>query len=131
MFDQLQYELPDVKVVKPKGLSPRMFFKVYSGVNTIGFAQLSSSGENNHQLSTYSDGKAPGVSFCLKNIEVSQNYRNQGVGSALLDEVIRFCRDEQVTSLYGEAKGDVPVLRRWYEGKGFDLDGVDNIQLSF
>ena len=101
-------------------------------IYTIGFAQLSANGENNHQLSSsLEENEAPRISYCLKNIEVSQNYRNQGVGSALLDEVIRFCRDEQVSSLYGEAKGDIPVLRRWYEAKGFDFDPVDNMQLSF
>jgi hypothetical protein len=54
-----------------------------------------------------------------------------GIGSALLDEVIGFCKDGQVVSIYGEAKGDSEELRRWYQGKGFDLDGVDKIQLSF
>lgn len=34
-------------------------------------------------------------------------------------------------SIYGEAKGDSNELRRWYQGKGFDLDSVDKIQLSF
>ncbi len=131
MLDRLQCKLPDVKVVRPRGLSPRLFFKVYSGVNTIGFAQLSSNVENNHRARGLAEqSEAPVVSYCLKNIEVSQNYRNQGVGSALLDEVIRFCRDEQVSSLYGEAKGDIPVLRHWYENKGFEFDHVDNIQLS-
>jgi hypothetical protein len=48
-----------------------------------------------------------------------------------LDQVIDFCKDERVVSIYGEAKGDSAELRRWYEGKGFELDSVDNIQLSF
>jgi len=34
-------------------------------------------------------------------------------------------------SIFGEAKGDSEELRRWYQSKGFDLDSVDNIQLSF
>ena len=51
-------------------------------------------------------------SYCLKIIEVSQNYRNKGLGSALLDEVIRFCKDEQVVSIFGEAKRDSEELRR-------------------
>ncbi len=72
----------------------------------------------------------PGVSYCLKNIEVSQNYRNKGIGSALLDEIIHFCKDERVSSIYGEAKGNISVLRRWYEQKGFELDNTNNIQLS-
>ena len=72
--------------------------------------------ENNHQRSVsrraFNDDSAPGVSYCLKIIEVSQNYRNEGIGSALLDEVITFCKDEQVVSIFGEAKGDSEGLRR-------------------
>lgn len=135
MFQNLQCDIPDLRVTKPSGLASSLFFHVYSGTNAIGFAQLSSRAENNHRRSlsrrAANDDAAPGVSYCLKIIEVSQNYRNRGVGSALLDEVIGFCKDERVVSIYGEAKGDSQELRRWYQGKGFDLDSVDNIQLSF
>lgn len=72
-----------------------------------------------------------GVSNCLKIIEVSQHYRKLDIGSALLDEVIAVCKDEQLMSIYGEAKGDSTELRYRYQGKGFDLDSVDKIQLSF
>jgi len=135
MFQTLECDMPDLRVTKPNGLAPSLFFHVYSGTNAIGFAQLSSRAENNHHRSisrrAISDESAPGISYCLKIIEVSQNYRNKGVGSALLDEVIGFCKDEQVVSIFGEAKGDSVELRRWYQGKGFDLDSVDNIQLFF
>lgn len=135
MFQNLQCGVPGLRVTKPNGLACSLFFHVYSGTNAIGFAQLSSRAENNHRRSiarcAATDDPAPGVSYCLKIIEVSQNYRNKGIGSALLDEVIGFCKDERVASIYGEAKGDSVELRRWYRGKGFDLDSVDNIQLSF
>ena len=58
-------------------------------------------------------------------------YRNRGIGTALLEEVISFCKDERISTLYGEAKGEIEALRRWYEEKGFELDDIDNIQLSF
>jgi len=60
---------------------------------------------------------------------VSQHYRNQGIGSALLDEVIKFCKEERVSSIHGEAKVEMEFLRKWYQGKGFDLDSADNIEL--
>lgn len=126
-------DLPDIKVTKPKGLSSHLFFQAINGPNAIAFAQLSSRTQNKHRrVHSLSGGKAqnvPGVSYCLKIIEVSHQYRNMGVGSALLDEVIRFCMDERVTSIYGEAKGDIKALRHWYQEKGFDMDSVDNIQL--
>ena len=116
MFQKLQCGIHDLRVTKPSGLASSLFFHVYSGFNAIGFAQLSSRMENNHQRSVsrraFNDDSAPGVSYCLKIIEVSQNYRNEGIGFALLDEVITFCKDEQVVSIFGEAKGDSEGLRR-------------------
>ena len=132
--------VPEVQLTKPKGLAPTLFFSAYHGPNVVAFAQLSSRSPNKFQaeISTNDNDEAvndrnqqaPGISYCLKQIEVQQNYRNQGIGSALLDEVIRFCKDERVNKLYGEAKGDLDILRRWYSDKGFELDSVDNIQLS-
>lgn len=128
---RLHCELPDIKVTKPKGLSRRLFFKAYSGPNAIGFAQLSTrTGRSELSIQRNDHNSAPGVSYCLKIIEVSHNYRNKGIGSALLDEVINFCKEERVASIYGEAKGEIESLRRWYKQKGFELDEVDNIQLS-
>ena len=132
-MSQLQCQLPDITVTKPQGLSRRMFFHVYSGPNAIAYAQLSSGAASRRRRSVVERDEAaysPGVSYCLKNIQVSQNYRNLGVGSALLQEIISFCRDERISALYGEAKGDMEILRRWYRAKGFELDAVDNIQLS-
>lgn len=134
MSNRLRCDLPNVTVTKPSGLSRNLFFKAYSGPNAIAFAQLSSraGGRRRHSVTrqTVNDDKAPGVSYCLKLIEVSQNYRNKGVGSALLNEIIDFCRDEGVSSIYGEAKGELAALRRWYLEQGFEIDSIDNIQLS-
>lgn len=134
MNNQLQCDMPDVTVIRPSGLSRNIFFKAYSGPNAIAFAQLSSRAGGRHRRSNRHQAvnaqRAPGVSYCLRNIEVSQNYRNKGIGSALLNEIIKFCRDERVESIYGEAKGEIAILRRWYREHGFELDSVDNIQLS-
>lgn len=133
-MSELNCKLPDLKVTKPNGLSSRLFFQVFSGPNAIAFAQLSSHSHNRRSSaandSQREDSSVPGVNYCLKNIEVSPHYRNQGIGSALLKEVIDFCRDERVNSLYGEAKGDIHTLRKWYKEEGFNLDAVDNIQLQ-
>lgn len=132
----LPCNMPEVQLTKPKGLAPTLFFSAYHGPNVVAFAQLSSRTVNKFQTELavedlpVEDQQAPGVSYCLKQIEVKHNYRNQGIGSALLDEVIRFCKDERVSTLYGEAKGDLEILRKWYSDKGFAVDSVDNIQLS-
>ena len=129
-MNSLQCKLEKVQLTKPRGLAPQLFFSAYHGPNAVAFAQLSSRPSNKFQSRRNSDELVPGVSYCLKQIEVQHNYRNQGIGSALLEEVIRFCKDERVNTLYGEAKGDLEILRRWYEDKGFQVDQVDNIQLS-
>jgi GNAT superfamily N-acetyltransferase len=131
-MSRLNCKFPDLQVMKPNGLSSRLFFQVYNGANAIAFAQLSSRTHKRLRPAKQSgdiQDTAPGVSYCLRNIEVSHHYRNQGVGSALLQEVIDFCKQERVSSLYGEAKGDLDGLRKWYQGEGFELDEVNNIQL--
>lgn len=127
-MSHLHCKFPDLRVTKPRGLSSRLFFQVYSGANAIAFAQLSSRAPKRLR-SSHSWDDTPSVSYCLRNIEVSHHYRNQGVGSALLQEVINFCKQERVSALYGEAKGDLGGLRKWYQGEGFELDEVNNIQL--
>lgn len=128
-MNQLSCRLPDLKVTKPQGLSSRLFFQVYSGANAIAFAQLSSRTPRSRLSTAITDQEMPGISYCLRNIEVAHHYRNKGVGSALLHEVIDFCKQERVSALYGEAKGDLDALRKWYKGEGFELDEVNNIQL--
>lgn len=133
-MSNLDCNVPNIKLTKPDGLAPRLFFQAYSGANPVAYAQLSSKPENQSRRLARrhvdDDSVAPGVSYCLKVIEVSQNYRNQGIGSALLEEVIRFCKEERVSSIYGEAKGELEILRKWYEGKGFEMDQSANIELS-
>jgi GNAT superfamily N-acetyltransferase len=134
IMSNLDCNVPNIKLTKPDGLAPRLFFQAYSGANPVAHAQLSSMPENQSRQRARRGAKdgsrAPGVSYCLKVIEVSQNYRNQGIGSALLEEVIRFCKEERVSSIYGEAKGELEILRKWYEGKGFAMDQSANIDLS-
>lgn len=132
-MSSLRYKLPQLSFSKPRGLAPKLFFSVYHGPIAVAFAQLSSRAPNKfqEQAAGLRSQKMPGVSYCLKQIEVKHNYRNQGIGSALLAEVIRFCEDERVNALYGEAKGDHEDLRRWYTEKGFQIDSVDNIQMCF
>lgn len=134
-MSQLHCKIPNISLCKPNGLSSTLFFSVYNGANAIAFAQLSSrTGRSRHKTLARQDAviedRPPGVSYCLRIIEVSQNYRNRGIGSALLDEVINFCKDERVSHIYGEAKGETSLLRQWYRAKGFDLDSTDNIQMS-
>ena len=132
---QLQCGLPDIRLRQPVALGPRLFFQAFNGPNAIAYAHLSARNSvlARRQTQTFVDpAEAPslGVSYCLRNIEVSHAYRNRGVGTALLDEVVKFCRESQVSSIYGEAKGDMEILRRWYKSSGFNLGHRDHIRLN-
>lgn len=120
----------DLNIVSPTGLSAQMLFRVYSGLNLIGYAQLRRPTAKRRQRLASVESNAPSVSYCLANIAVSQNYQNLGVGSALLTEVLNFCYSQQVRSLYGEAKGDSELLAHWYRRHGFVVDDADNIALD-
>ncbi len=123
--------VPDLQIVQPRGLSEQLFFRVYSGPTSIAFAELSRPSGPRRNIPAFSDSSGPGVSYCLRNIAVAQNYRNMGVGTALLDEVLEFCRSHRISRLYGEAKGETEFLKKWYRRHGFSVDEVDNIEICF
>ncbi|MDP1930173.1 MAG: GNAT family N-acetyltransferase [Gammaproteobacteria bacterium] len=127
----LNCSVPDLQIVRPRGLDAQLLFRVYSGANPIAFAQLSRPPAHRRQRPHEAESAGPGVSYYLRNIAVSQNYRHLGVGSALLDEVLEFCKSQQVSHLYGEAKGESVRLTQWYRDRGFSVDAVDNIEYSF
>ena len=132
---QLQCELPDIRLRQPVALGPRLFFQVFNGPHAIAYAHLSArhsilARPQTRAIEDSAEVPPPGISYCLKNIEVSHAYRNRGIGTALLDEVVKFCRESQVTSIYGEAKGDMEILRRWYKSSGFKLGQRDHIRLN-
>ena len=129
---ELKCSMPGLHVQLPKGLSSQLVFRVYQGISPIAYAQLSRGTERSrarHPATSQFENQLPSVSYCLRNIEVLQNYRHYGIGSALLDEVIDYCRSHDVASIYGEAKGDVIALKKWYHGRGFSVTADDDIQL--
>jgi len=68
-------------------------------------------------------------SYELKMIEVAQNYRQRGVGTSLLNEVIRCCQNSNICRITGEIKGDLRVLKSWYRSKGFTVNDNNRIEL--
>ena len=50
-------------------------------------------------------------------------YRNQGIGSRLLDTAIEWARHRPIRRLELEVLGNNPGARRLYERKGFTLEG--------
>ena len=100
-------------------------------MSRIRTSSVNSQAVNNQPLDSDPDESqmSLGLSYCLKNIVVSQNYRNRGIGTALLEAVINYCKVQRVTSIHGEARGEMKALRKWYQNNGFKMDCVDNIEI--
>lgn len=69
------------------------------------------------------------TTWILQSIQVSQNYRNCGIGSALLAEIRHYCGHYGITRLVGEMSGDLPALRRWYLRNGFKVSADNRLEL--
>jgi GNAT superfamily N-acetyltransferase len=61
------------------------------------------------------------ATYTLKMIQVSQNYRNRGIGTVLLKEILHYCRNHNIHRVTGEIKGETERLREWYRGNGFAI----------
>lgn len=128
----LQCPIPELQIVFPRGLASQLVFRVYKGSSQVAFAQLSRGSPVSRARHAPADGSGmPSISYNLKNIVVAQNYRGQGIGSTLLDEVLDYCRSHRVARIHGEITGDAVPLRRWYRRKGFHITVADEILLIF
>lgn len=128
----LQCGIEDVQLVTPDALDARLVFRVYLGASQIAFARLDRGSPRDRERNRrQSDRNAPSVSYCLRTIVVLQNYRGYGIGSALLDVVLDHCRAHRVSLLYGEIRGDMAGLTRWYRGRGFHVVDGHEIRLRF
>jgi GNAT superfamily N-acetyltransferase len=70
--------------------------------------------------------------FWFPYIKKSQNYRGKGYGTALLNEVIAYCRSNGIKSIQGKAMGEHPKtdLLGWYKSKGFEVTNGNNIYIE-
>ena len=55
-------------------------------------------------------------------IKIGNNYRNHGIGSALLKYVINYCKEQNIVEIVGKAQGEFPILIPWYEKHGFIIE---------
>ncbi len=67
--------------------------------------------------------------WSLHSIQVSQNYRNLGIGTALLQEILHYCRHHNIQRLVGDMRGELPALQRWYQRHGFRISTEHRLEL--
>ncbi len=111
------------EIIPPAEHGPRLQFLVYCNGMPIGHARL-----EKVERSTYSDNRILNLfdarhcpSYALKMIQIAQNYRNRGVGTVLLKEILHYCKNHNVQRVTGEIKGEMGLLRSWYRKNGFAI----------
>ncbi|MDC1527482.1 GNAT family N-acetyltransferase [Gammaproteobacteria bacterium] len=120
-----------INILPPSFGGEKLIFRVYDHASPIGYARL---------RKTASPSKSVGKSldmldhdshnaYELKMIEIAQNYRQQGLGTSLLKEIIKYCKDSNIKKLTGEIKGDDRTLRHWYSNNGFTVSNDNRIEL--
>ena len=71
--------------------------------------------------------------YILTMIRISENYRNRGIGTVLLKEILHYFRSHNVHRITGEIDGSTPLectrLREWFRHNGFTI--VDENTIEF
>jgi GNAT superfamily N-acetyltransferase len=120
-----------ISILPPIDRGEKLLFRVFDNAAPIGYARLRKVSCRAKKPENVIDMFDPDgySSYELKMIEISQNYRQRGVGTSLLQEVIQYCRDSNIIRLTGEIKGDSRTLRDWYSNNGFQVSNDDQIEL--
>jgi GNAT superfamily N-acetyltransferase len=120
-----------INILPPESSGEKLLFRVFDNGSPIGYARLKKITSRKKKATNVIDMFDPdGFNvYELKMIEISQNYRHQGVGTNLLQEIISYCKKSNIKRLTGEIKGDARTLRHWYRNNGFTISHDDHINL--
>ncbi len=120
-----------INILPPSFVGEKLIFRVYDHASPIGYARLRKTASTGKPGSKALDLPEHDVSnaYELKMIEIAQNYRQQGVGTSLLKEIIKYCKNSNIKKLTGEIKGDDRTLRHWYSNNGFKVSNDNRIEL--
>jgi aminoglycoside 3-N-acetyltransferase I len=64
---------------------------------------------------------------CLYEISIAADHRQQGIGSALIEELKAFCRHENIIKTWVITDRTNPAAIRLYESTGAQHDGLDSL----
>jgi len=119
------------EIMPPQEHDSKLSFQVLCNGTPIAYARLKKEEADqryeNRVVQIFSARRAP--TYCLKMIQVSQNYRNQGIGALLMQEVIHYCRHHNIFRIVGEMQGEIPALQRWYKANGFTVHADRSIEM--
>ena len=120
-----------IYTLPPSFIGEKLIFRVYDHASPIGHARLRKTAFPNKAAGKSADTLDHDSlnAYELKMIEIAQNYRQQGLGTSLLKEIIKYCKDSNIKKLTGEIKGDDRTLRHWYSNNGFTVSNDKRIEL--
>lgn len=120
-----------IEIVPPVEHESSLLFQAFCNGMPIAFARLKKLEFDQRYeqcvVQLFSARRRP--AYCLKLIQVSQNYRNRGIGTVLLREIIHYCRNHNISRLTGEIHGEFVPLQRWYRANGFSIDAGNRLEL--
>lgn len=104
--------------------------KIFQGNICVGYANLC----RNENVATLADiyvhDRSRSLCKLLPKLRIGCNYRQKGIGSALLKRVIVFCKQNGISTIKGIAKGDLSILVPWYKGYGFSIGENNEISMD-
>lgn len=119
----LSQENEEIEIVPPVELGPQLHFQVICNGFSIGEAWLDKVDavpeSGNGVVDLVPSMRFP--TYALVIIRVAREYRNRGIGTVLLREILHYCRHNNIARLTGELRGDVPTLSRWLSHHGFSV----------
>jgi GNAT superfamily N-acetyltransferase len=112
-----------IEVIPPVEHGPKLYFQVFCNGMPIGHARLEKmergTTSDNHIYNLLDARRCP--TYSLKMIQIAQNYRNRGIGTVLLKEIMHYCKNNHIQRITGEIKGEMLALRHWYQQNGFSI----------
>jgi len=122
-----------IEIVPPTEHGPQLHFQVICNDFAIGEAwldRIEQPQESGGQVvNLMSAQRKP--AYALVIIRVAKEYRNRGIGTVLLREILHYCRNNNITRLTGELRGDVPTLSRWLDQNGFTVQDQRWLEIRF
>lgn len=122
--------------IPPSEYDARLQFHVICNGLRIGQARLErierpSSGDN--RILNLLDVRHR-TAYTLTMIRISENYRNRGIGTVLLKEILHYFRSHNVHRITGEIDGSTQAerarLQEWFRRNGFAIVGDNTIEFQ-
>lgn len=120
-----------IEFLPPVEAPDKLLFQVFCNGLPIASARLRrlrATQRASHRALPPAVASLPGT-WTLQNIQVAQNYRNRGIGSALLGEIRHHCSYYCISRVVGAMSGDLSALRRWYLRNGFQVLPDNRLEL--